>query len=197
MDCYKLNFTISSPGNSTEFVEFSSNSRYLAVGDRNSLYILDRLTGFHPTISTIAPAKPTALVWESPKTFYVGLSDGRFIHYQIDLRGKRLVKGYTNNRFRGGIPITAIALDMESETLVLSLGPEVFAFRRVRATSKFYSTMNQNSKLTWVEANSTSPEISQTVSNSKKLPENESLRFRDPFVSPPTTSSLLRLISNT
>lgn len=128
MDRYELNFTVPSPRNSTTFVEFSPNGRFLAVGDRDSssLYILDRLTGFHPTISTATSAKPTALVWETSKALYVGLSDGRFVHYQIG--GDKLVKGVTNSLFHGGFPITAISLDMESRTLVLSVGPDVFAF---------------------------------------------------------------------
>jgi len=136
MACYELNFTVSAPGRSTTFIEFSPNGRFLAVGDQGSfVYILDRLAGFHPTISTATPDKPTALVWETPKVFYVGLSDGCFIHYQVDLGGRKLVKGATNSVFRGVFPITAMALDVESKTLVLSVGPEVFAFRRIRTTS--------------------------------------------------------------
>jgi hypothetical protein len=141
MDRYELNSTVPSPGNSTTFVEFSPNGRFLAVGDRDSssLYILDKLAGFHPTISTATPAKPTALVWETSKAFYVGLSDGRFVHYQIDLGGRKLVKGATNSVFCGGFPATAIALDVEARTLVMSVGPDVFAFRRIRAMSMFCS----------------------------------------------------------
>lgn len=140
MTHYDLNFTVSSPGNSIMFVEFSPNGRFLAVGDWgfSSLHILDKLAGFHSTISVATPAKPTALVWETSKAFYVGLSDGRFIQYRIDTGGGRLVKGAVNNLFHGVFPATAIALDAESRTLVLSVGPDVFAFRRVRATSMFY-----------------------------------------------------------
>lgn len=140
MDCYELNFTVSSPGDSTTFIEFSTNGRFLAVGDWNSssLYFLDKLAGFHPTISVATPAKPTALVWESSKVFYVGLGDGCFIHYRIDLGGNKLVKGAVNSLFHGVFPVTAIALDAESNTLVLSVGPDIFAFRRVRSTSMFY-----------------------------------------------------------
>jgi WD40 repeat protein len=139
MVCYELNFTVSSPGKSTTFIEFSPNGRFLVVGDRDlsSLYILDRLTGFHPTISAATPAVPTALVWETPKTFYVGLGDGCIIHYRIDLAGKKLVKGAVNGLFRGTSPTTAIALDAESKTLVLSVGPDVFVLRRIRATGRF------------------------------------------------------------
>ncbi|KAF9642840.1 hypothetical protein BDM02DRAFT_3132825 [Thelephora ganbajun] len=145
---YKLNFTVSSPGNSTVFVEFSPNGRFLAVGDRDlsSLYILDRLTGFHPTISATTPAEPTALVWETSKAFYVGLSDGCFTYYQIDLGGSRLVKGVTNSVFHGVFPVTAMALDTESKTLVLSVGPEVFAFQRIRMTSEFRFVANISSR---------------------------------------------------
>ena len=139
MDRYILSFTIPSPGISASFTEFSPNGRFLAVGDRisSSLFILDRLAGFHPTISTTAPAEPTALVWESSKEFYVGLSDGRFIHYRVDLSGNKLVQGVTNNTFYGGFAITAISLDPEARTLILSVGPDVFAFRRIYATSMF------------------------------------------------------------
>ena len=140
MDCYELSFTVSSPGKSIVFMEFSPNGRFLAVGDQvsSSLYILDRLAGFHQKISATTSAKPTALVWETSTTFYVGLGDGRFIHYKIDIGGNRLVKGAANGLFYGGFPVTAIALDVESKTLVLSVGPDVFAFRRVCATSEFY-----------------------------------------------------------
>ncbi|KAF9642055.1 hypothetical protein BDM02DRAFT_3133357 [Thelephora ganbajun] len=151
MDCYELTFTISSPGKSIVFMEFSPNGRFLAVGDRHSssLYILDRFAGFHPTISATTPAKPTALVWETSKTFYVGLSDGRFIYYQIDLRGSKLVKGAVNSFFHGSFPMTAIALDAESKTLVLSVGPDVFAFRRIRATSEFRFVANISSRFSF------------------------------------------------
>jgi len=137
---YNLNFTISSPGGSTTFMEFSPNGRFIAVGDQemSSLFILDRLTGFHPTISSITPTEPTALVWETSKAFYVGLRNGRFIHYEIDLRGNRLVEGPTNSFFHGAFPVTAMALDAEAKTLVLSVGPEVFAFRRIQATGMFF-----------------------------------------------------------
>ncbi|KAF9642324.1 hypothetical protein BDM02DRAFT_3133162 [Thelephora ganbajun] len=148
MVCYELKFTVSSPGESTTFMEFSPNGRFLAVGDRDSsfLCILDRLTGFHPTIFVVVPAEPMALVWETSKTFYVGLSDGRFVYYQIDLGGNKLVKGAVNNLFHGVFPVTAIALDVESKTLVLSVGLEVFAFRRIRATSVFRFVANISSR---------------------------------------------------
>lgn len=140
MDHYELNFTIPSPGGSIAFMEFSPNSRFLAVGDRDSssLYILDRLAGFHPTISAATPAEPTALVWETSKALYVGLNDGRFVHYRIDPGSNKLVKGATNGFFHCGFPATAVALDAESKTLVLSVGPDVFAFRRVRTTSEVF-----------------------------------------------------------
>jgi len=192
MTCYKLNFTVSAPGRSTTFVEFSPNGRFLAVGDRDSstLYILDRLTGFHPTISTITSAKPTALVWETSKAFYVGLSDGHFISYQIDLRGKKLVKGVVNGVFHKASPITAIALDVESKTLVLSVGQEVLAFRRIRATSTFYLPINRNgSKLMWLEVNSALSPISQAASIFKATAESQLPHSQDPSVLLPTTHS--------
>ena len=134
---YELTFAVPSPGGSTAFIEFSPSGRSLAVGDQefSSLYILDRHAGFHPTLSVTTPSKPTALVWETPQAFYVGLDDGRFVYYRIDPKGKKLVEGVANNTFRGAFPITAMALDIESKTLVLSVGPEVFAFRRIRTTS--------------------------------------------------------------
>jgi hypothetical protein len=144
---YNLNFCISSPGDSTTFMEFSPNGRFIAIGyqDLSSLCILDRLTGFHPTISFITPTEPTALVWETSKAFYVGLRDGRFIHYEIDLKGNRLVEGPTNNFFRGAFPVTAIALDAEAKTLVVSVGPEVLAFRKIHATSTFFTGESEQS----------------------------------------------------
>lgn len=191
MDCYELNSTVPSPGKSTAFIEFSPNGRFLAAGDweLSSLHILDRLAGFHATVSAITPAKPTALVWETSKTFYVGLGDGRFVHYQIDLRGNKLVKGPVNCFFQGVFPATAIALDAESKTLVLSVGPDVFAFRRIRATSTFYSLMDRSSKLMLFEVNSALSPISQAASISKVTPEAQHLRSRDQFVLSPTIRS--------
>ena len=143
MNCYELDFTVPSPGNFTTFVEFSPNGRFPAVGDRDAwLYIIDELTEFHPTIFTATPARPTSLVWETSKTFYVGLSDGRFVHYRIDLRDNMLVKGVVNSDLRGGIPTTAMALDVESRTLEVSVGPDVFVFRRIYITSELYSSTN-------------------------------------------------------
>lgn len=137
---YNLTFTISSPGDTIMFMEFSPNGRFIAVGDRamSSLFVLDRLAGFHPIISSITPIEPTALVWETSKTFYVGLRDGRFIYYKIDLRGKSLVEGPTNSFFRGAFPVTAMALDAEAKTLVLSMDLEVLAFRRTHTTGMFF-----------------------------------------------------------
>jgi hypothetical protein len=188
---YELNFTVSSPGKSTTFIEFSPNGRFLAVGDRDFpfLYILDRLAGFHPTISVATSAKPTALVWETSKAFYVGLSDGCFIYYRIDLGGNKLVKGAANNLFHGMFPIAAIALDAESKTLVLSVGPDVFAFRRIRTTSMFYSLTNWSSKLMFLEVNSASSPISQAASILKVTPEAQLPHSRDLFVLPSTTHS--------
>ncbi|KAF9781587.1 hypothetical protein BJ322DRAFT_1022987 [Thelephora terrestris] len=150
---YELTFTVPSPGSCTAFVEFSPSGRFLAVGDRDSslLYILDRRAGFHPNLSVVAPTKPTALVWETPQTFYVGLGDGRFIHYRIDLKGMKVVAGVANHMFRGAFPITAMALDTKSKTLVLSVGPGVFAFRRVRTTSIFRLLMVWTSALTFLK----------------------------------------------
>lgn len=149
---YELTFTVPSPGGYTTFIEFSPSGRFLAVVGRDSpsLYILDKLAGFHPTLSTTIPAKPTALVWEpSSQAFYVGLDDGRFIHYRIDLEGKKLVEGVTNHMFHGAFPVTSMALDTGSKTLVLSVGPGVFAFRRIRTTSVFRLFMNWSRGLTF------------------------------------------------
>ena len=136
-------------------MEFSPNGRFLAVGDQeSSLYILDRLSGFFSPILAATPATPTALVWETSETFYVGLNDGRFIHYRIDWESNKLVRGTVNSFFRGPYPVTAIALDAESKTLVLSVGPDVFASRRIHSTSTFYSLANQSRKLTLLEVHS-------------------------------------------
>lgn len=198
MDRYELDFTVPSPRNFTTFMEFSPNGRFLAVGDRDSsLHILDRLTRFHPAISATTPTKPTALVWETSKSLYVGFSDGRFTYYQIDLGGNRLVKGSTNGFFYGQFPTTAMALDVESRTLVLSVGPDVFAFRRIRTTGKLHSFTHQARKLTLVETNSASSAIYRVVSISKETPETLPLHFRDPFVLPPTTPSSLHFVGKT
>ena len=186
---YELNFTVPSPGGSTTFIEFSPNGRFLAVGDRDfpSIYILDRLAGFHPTISATTPAKPMALVWETSKAFYVGFSDGSFIHYRIDLGGNKLVKGAVNGLFHGVFPVTAIALDAESKTLVLSVGPDVFAFRRIRTTSMFCLSINWSSRLTLLKVNSVSSPTSQAASISKVTLEAQPPQSQDLFVLPPTT----------
>ena len=149
---YQLDFTVPSPGESVSFVEFSPNGRFIAIGDRVSpaLCMLDKLTGFHPTAFAATLAKPTALVWETSQTFYVGLSDGRFAHYRMDLHGRRMVRGTVNSCFYGQFPITAISLNAESNTLVLSVGPEVFMFRRIRATSMSFSLTNQTGYLNYI-----------------------------------------------
>lgn len=147
---YTLDFTTSSPGKSITLMEFSPDGRFLAVGDRDPsfLFILDRLTGFNPTVSAATPTEPTALVWESSKAFYAGTNDGRFIHYRVDLGEERLVRGVVNSLFRGKFPITAIALDAESKMLVFAVGPDIFASRRIRATSRFHSPLVPYNKLT-------------------------------------------------
>jgi hypothetical protein len=196
---YKLDFTVSSPAGSATFLDFSLNGRFLVVGDCDppSLHILDQLAGFHPTISFITPAEPTALVWETSKAFYVGFEDGRFTHYRINLSERRLVEGTTNNFFRGAFPMTAMALDSESKTLVLSVGPEVFAFRRVHNTSTFLCCLltNRSSRLTILEASFVLLPTSQTVSTSKKPPEPQLPHSQRQSVSPPTTRLLLHFVA--
>ena len=138
MDPYELNFTIPSPADSSTFMEFSPNGRFLAVGDQelSSLHVLDKPAGFHPKISAITLGQPTALVWETDGTFFVGLSDGYFIHHKINLRNNRLVEGTVNGSLREeGLPVTAMALGADSRTLVVSVGAKVFAFRRIHNTS--------------------------------------------------------------
>ena len=141
---YKLHFTIPSPGGYKAFVDFSPTGRFLAVGEQDSsvLHILDRRAGFRPTLSAATCAKPTAVVWETSATFYVGLSNGEFVHYRIDLGDKKLVEGTLNHHFRGAFPITAMAIDAESKTMVLSVGPGIYTLRRLRATSESRLSMN-------------------------------------------------------
>ena len=154
MSNYELSSTVPSPGKHVTFIEFSPGGRFLAVGDldSSSIYILDSRTGFHQTLSGVTPATPQALVWESPMTFYVGLTTGIFIHYKIDPGpgGKRLVAGFVNNVFHGNLPMTAMALDTESRILVVSVGPGVYAFRRARATGglHFPTEFEQNADVT-------------------------------------------------
>jgi len=155
MALYKLNYSISSPGDSTTFVEFSPDGQYLAVGDRNlsSLFILDKLAGFYPIVAAVTPAEPTSLVWETSQAFYVGLKDGCFVYYQINLEGRKLVEGAINTHFYGMFPITAIALAAGSKILVLSVGPDVFLFQRIRATGMFCLIRNYTSRLTLPKMN--------------------------------------------
>lgn len=148
MASYKLNEVLPSPGIHPTFIEFSPNGQFLAIGNRDltSFYILDRLVGFYPTLSVITPEKPTALIWESSAEFYVGMADGHFTHYRIGPGGKKLMEGVTTYTFCGVfpvLPVTAMALDADSKTLVASVGPEVFASQRIGATSMFHLLLNQ------------------------------------------------------
>jgi hypothetical protein len=192
MASYELNSVVPSPAYYTTFIEVSPDGRFLAVGDRDlrSLYILDRSAGFHPILSAPTLESPTALVWETSAAFYVGMADGRFTYYTINLEDKKLVKEKTNSAFRGGFPITAMALDRESRTLALSVGPEVFAFRRIHATSTFRSSMTQNSRLTLLKANLVSPATYRVDSILRMNLGGWFLRSREPFVLPPTAHSL-------
>lgn len=198
MNDYELDFTIPSPGTSTTFVEFSPNGRFLAVGDRglSSLYILDRLAGFYPNLSTTTLAEPTALVWETTETFYVGLGNGYFFHYRIYPKDNRLVQGFPNGSLRGeGFPITAMALDAESKALVISVGPGVFAFRRIHATSRFY-LLDHCGKLTYLEVNSASLLASQLASISRGTREPQTRHFRGQSALLPTTCLSSRSAGN-
>ena len=170
-------------------MEFSPNGRFLAVGDQDtsSLYILDRLAGFYSLTPSVTPATPTALVWETGKTFYVGLSDGRFIHYRIDLGGRRLVRGIMNVFHHGALPVTAIGLDVESKTLVLSLGPAIYAFRRTSTISKSDFPTNWSSKLILLKVIFDLPSTFQAASISKENLEKKLLRSLGLFASPQTT----------
>jgi hypothetical protein len=138
---YELNSTVPSPGDHISFIEFSPNGRFLGVGnfDDSSVCVLDRRSGFHRILSAVTPAEPTALVWETSEVFYVGMRNGTFARYQIkaDGGGKTLERGFLNNLFHGTLPVTAMGLDEDSRTLVLSVGPGIFALRRVNATSTF------------------------------------------------------------
>lgn len=192
MNRYELNFIIPSPGDSVTLAEFSPNGQFLAVGDQDltSLYILDKLTGFHPKVSAITLGQPTALVWETDETFYVGLNDGYFIHYRINFKRDILVEGAMNGYLRReGFPITSMALDAGSTTLVVSVGPAVFAFRRIRATSRFLLSINHDGKLMQLEANSDSSPISQLTSASGRIREPPRFHFQDPFHLPQTMCS--------
>ena len=192
MTSYELNTIVSSPVTHSTFIEFSPDGRFLAVGDRGrySLHILDRSAGFHPTLYASTFEEPTALVWETSTAFYVGMADGRFTHYWIDLKDKELVQGKTNHTFRGVFPVTAMALDMESRTLVFSVGPEVFAFRRIRATSTFQFSMNQNTKVMSFKVNLISPATYPTDLISRTILGGRFLRSRELFALPPTIPSL-------
>lgn len=138
MTIYHLTSSIHSPGKATTFLEFSPDSQFLAVGDRDlsSLFILGGRTGYYPNLSATTLAEPTALVWDTTEAVYVGLSNGCFVHYQIDLENNKLAKGVLNNSLRGAFPVTAIALNEGSTVLAVSVGPEVFVFQRIRP-SKF------------------------------------------------------------
>lgn len=199
MNSYKLNFNIPSPGDSLSFIEFSPDGRLLAVGDRDRsvLFILDKLAGFHPTISFITLAIPTALVWETTETFYVGLSDGNFVHYRINLKDNTLVEGVVDSSlYYEGFPITAMALDVGSKTLIMSVGPGVFAFRRICATSKSRSLVDRCGKLTRFEANSISLHVSRPAFISRVTQGPPHHHFQGPFVSHLTMSLSSHSVGN-
>ena len=136
MDDYKLYHTINVPVASILFMEFSTDGRFLAIAEEGhrDLYILDKSKGFYPPFSENLPANPISLVWGSSMEFYVGLSDGRFVDYTIDLSNKQPTRGIINSSLYGRFPVTAIAIDAESTTLALAVGPDVFAFRWVNDT---------------------------------------------------------------
>ncbi|KAF9790741.1 hypothetical protein BJ322DRAFT_1104389 [Thelephora terrestris] len=166
MDNYELNFTIPSPGISTAFLEFSPSGRFLAVGDKglSSLYILDKLAGFHPKLCATLSAAPTALVWETNETFYVGSSDGYFVHFRVYPKENQLVEGFGNGCLRKeGFPITAMALDVESRTLVISVGPSVFAFRRRGSTSEFSFTASISTRFNFKDPGTPAPPFPRSI----------------------------------
>ena len=135
MNEYRLQSTHLCPGDSISLIELSLDSRLLIIGDRRMarLKILDRLTGFRPVIKTLTPSQPTSLTFEGPTSFLVGLDDGRFARYLIDLRSKRLVHQWTNDSLRGMDSITAIALDTTARILALAVGSNVLLFSRLTA----------------------------------------------------------------
>ena len=195
---YELNFTVPSPGTHTKFIEFSPCGRFLAVGDEDSssLHILDRRAGFHPTLSATTPAKPASLVWETPGSFYAGFCNGNFTRYRINPADEKLVECVTNRLFRGALPITAMALDVESKTLVLSVGPGVFVLRRICETSKF-RTINQSSTLISFKTNSASSPTYQVDSVFQPILGGRFLLSPKRSALPPTIRSSSRLAVNT
>ena len=136
MNGYSLQYTILFPGTSVGFMEFSPSGRFLLVGDgrRDRLYVLDRVAGFRPMIETDTISSPTSLTFESSSSFFVGLDDGRFVEYKVDLRSKYLVKGWTNDALQGSLPVTAMSLNATARILALAVGPGVFVFNRVART---------------------------------------------------------------
>ena len=136
MEKYNLQHSLPLPGTSVGLMEFSPNGRFLIVGDRrrDRLYALDRVTGFRPTIEAGTISSPTSLTFESSSSFFVGLGDGRFVEYKVDLRSKHLIKGWTNDALHGSLPVTAMTLDATNRILVLAVGPGVFVFNRVSRT---------------------------------------------------------------
>jgi hypothetical protein len=196
MTLYEAEFTVPAPGDYTTYLEFSPNGRFLAVGesmDPPSVSLLDGQVGFGRKISTITQGIPTAHVWESSGSFFVGFGNGRITNYRIDSKEENLVKGITTHPFRGVFPvfpITAMALNANSETLAVAMGPDIFAFRRINAKSKLLSSTNQGFGLTFLKAIFVlSPEypvgfILQMISGGRTL------RSREPFALVPEICSL-------
>ena len=200
---YELNSTVPSPGDYISFIEFSPNGRFLGVGDcdHSSVCILDRRSGFHRTILAVTPAEPTALVWESSEAFYVGLRNGIFIRYRIKIGGgaETLERGLVNNLFHGTLPVTAMGLDEDSKTLVLSVGPGIFALRRVNATSTFLLRipMDTNSALTQFKMIFAPSATYRAVSIFQMIPAAQPPHFPGQSASAPRIRSLSRFAVNT
>jgi len=173
MNRYNLQYTIHFPGTSVGFMEFSPNGRFLIVGDgrRDRLYVLDRVTGFRPLVETGTISSPTSLAFENSTSFFVGLSDGRFVEYRVDLRSKYLVKGWTNDALHGSLPATAMTLDATARILALAVGPGVFVFNRVARTGAWmFFGWDIGWKLNPLQVNSSLQQMFPASSTSKGSP---------------------------
>lgn len=165
MSEYGLQHTLPCPGDSVRFMEFSPNGRFLIMAGwgQGRLHVLDRLAGFSSAVETSTISPSTSLTFESSSSFLVGLEDGRFVEYKIDLRSRHLVKGWTNDSLHGNLSVAAIALDATARILALAVGHDVFVFHRAARTGAY------NFGVLWTEADSNLGQFEFTANLSNRF----------------------------
>jgi hypothetical protein len=145
------------------------------------------MSGFRLVIETWTASQPASLAFESSTSFLVGLDDGRFARYRIDLGSGRATHQWTNDTPRGTSPVTAIALDTTTRVLALAVGSDILVFNRFTTTGGFFGQASTQ-WLTRSQANSSSQPTSLAVWTSRGTSETLLLR--------PPSPSALRQVAN-